>query len=64
MPETIDEVLRNRSKWHTIATLPPRDPSRAKAPVSVSKTDLRKKQIRDEIEWRLEMLRIEQNHRL
>ena len=64
MPDSIDDVIRARSRWHTIATLPPKDPAKIKTPNSVSKSDSRKKRLRDEIEWRLEMMKIEQNHRL
>lgn len=67
MPDlTIEDVIRNRNLWHTLSTLPPRDAEKSQGKISscASKADVRKKKLRDEIEWRLEMLRIEQDFHL
>lgn len=56
---TISEVLRNRSCWHTMATLPPRNQTRTKVQSTPSRSDRRNKAARDAIYELQEQRRIE-----
>ena len=61
---TRSDVLKNRSVWHTIATLPPRKIDEVKVKSVPTKADRRNKAARDAIWWKREMERIEAEYAL
>lgn len=56
---TRTDVLKNRSVWHTIATLPPRETSKTKIQSAANKADVRAKNARDAIYDHLERKRLD-----
>lgn len=56
---TRTDVLKNRSVWHTIAMLPPRETSKAKIKSTANNADVRAKAARDAIYDHLERKRLD-----